>query len=201
MTRKDKAIEFFENHFNCSQSVFAAFAADLNLPEDTCLKIATPFGAGISRQQLTCGAVTGALMVLGMHFGKGCQDADEKKQETYNKTLEFVERFRGKNGSISCRDLLEGLNMNNPEEYALIQDRNMFTTHCKVFVTDAVSIVEKITNPFEFITLEDEEKQRLSESGRFSLFLRVFHCIDWNHRRLGQYPGPNRGGFHLYRPG
>ncbi len=145
MTRQEKALQLFENNFNCSQSVFAAFAADLNLPEDTCLKIATPFGAGISRQQLTCGAVTGALMVLGMCFGKGRQDADAKKQETYNITIEFLKRFRGKNRSIACRDLLEGLNMNNPEEFALIQERNMFTTHCNCFVTDAVSILEEIT--------------------------------------------------------
>lgn len=145
MTRQEKALELFENNFNCSQSVFAAFAADLNLPEDTCLKIATPFGGGMAREQLTCGAVTGALMVLGICFGKGRQDADAKKLETYNKTLEFLKRFREKNGSITCRDLLEGLSMNNPEEYALINERKMFTTHCNRFVTDAVSILEEIT--------------------------------------------------------
>ena len=145
MTRQKKALELFENNFNCSQSVFASFASDMNLPEDTCLKIATPFGGGIAREQLTCGTVTGALMVLGAFFGKGRDDSDEKKQETYNRAHEFMKRFREKNGSITCRDLLEGLSMNDPEEYALIKERNMFATHCNCFVTEAVSILEEIT--------------------------------------------------------
>lgn len=145
MTRQEKALELFENNFNCSQSVFASFAADLDLPENTCLKIATPFGGGIGRQQLTCGAVTGALMILGMYFGKGLTDDDQKKKYTYDKTNEFLKRFREKNGSITCRDLLEGLNMNDPDEYATIKERNMFATHCNCFVKDAVKITEEIT--------------------------------------------------------
>lgn len=142
MTRAEKAKFLFENNFNCAQSVFAAFATDLDLPEDTCLKIATPFGAGMGRQQLTCGAVTGALMVIGMYFGKGRFDEESRKKETYEKTTEFFRLFNEKNGSTSCRDLLEGLNLRNPEEYTLIKERNMFTSHCKCFVSDAVQITE-----------------------------------------------------------
>jgi C_GCAxxG_C_C family probable redox protein len=145
MTRSDKAQSLFENDFNCSQSVFAAFAADMNLSENVCLKIATPFGAGMARRQLTCGAVTGALMVLGMHYGKGLNDLEQQKRDTYEKTNLFLTRFQERNGSLTCLDLLEGLRLNNPEDYEQIKARNMFVTHCRRFVREAVQIAEELT--------------------------------------------------------
>jgi C_GCAxxG_C_C family probable redox protein len=65
MKRTEQAENYFSNHFNCSQSVLSAFASDLRLSIDNSLKVACAFGAGMGRQQHTCGAVTGALMAIG----------------------------------------------------------------------------------------------------------------------------------------
>ena len=79
MTKSEKAINYFQNSFNCAQAVFTPFGLDMGVPEDHCLKIACAFGAGMGRQQCTCGAVTGAMMVLGLHFGKGMGDDNFEK--------------------------------------------------------------------------------------------------------------------------
>ncbi len=83
MNRSEKALFYFDNHFNCAQSVLVVFAEEAGFSEDEALRIATAFGGGIGRQQFTCGAVTGAAMALGLRFGKGKEDHVVKKMITY----------------------------------------------------------------------------------------------------------------------
>jgi C_GCAxxG_C_C family probable redox protein len=144
MKKADKANEYFRNKFNCSQSVFTVFGTDFGLSENECLKIGCAFGAGMGRLQLTCGAVTGALMALGLKYGKATGDPEDKKQETYIKTREFFTEFIKIHGSSVCRELLKGLDINDPDDYKKIIEQNLFKTHCEKYVTDAVRIVEKM---------------------------------------------------------
>ena len=142
--RSERALEYFSNNFNCSQAVLASFGQDFGLSEDDCLKIGCAFGGGMGRQQHTCGAVTGALMVLGLKFGKARYDPEEKKLETYAKTQEFLREFQKEHGSINCRELLNGLNMNDPDDYLKIQELNLFITSCNKYVADAARITEAL---------------------------------------------------------
>jgi C_GCAxxG_C_C family probable redox protein len=144
MNKSDKAIEYFRNKFNCSQSVFTVFGTDHGLSENDCLKIGCAFGGGMGRQQYTCGAVTGALIVLGMKYGKALNDQEEKKQNTYLKTREFFSAFEKLHGSVNCLELLNSLDMNNPEDNKKITDQNLFEINCEKYVSDAVNILEKI---------------------------------------------------------
>ena len=79
MKKSEKAVEYFRNKFNCSQSVFTVFSPDYSFSENDSLKVSCAFGGGMGRQQLTCGAVTGALMAIGLKYGKGINDAEEMK--------------------------------------------------------------------------------------------------------------------------
>ena len=144
MDRSEKALSYFDNKFNCSQSVLTAFAEELGLTEDESLRIATAFGGGMGRQQHTCGAVTGAAMALGLKYGKGKNDSDDKKMLTYDKTVELFEEFTRLNGSTSCRTLLNDLDMRNENELSLINEQNLFHTNCRKYVADAVKLIEKI---------------------------------------------------------
>jgi C_GCAxxG_C_C family probable redox protein len=146
MKRTEKAIGYFRNNFNCSQSVLSAFGPDYGLSEDSCLKLACAFGAGMGRKQLTCGALTGALMVLGLKYGKATGDPDEKKQETYQKTREFFKEFEKIHGSSSCLELLDRLDINNPDDHQKIKDRGLFEKRCEEYVSDAVKIVERLVS-------------------------------------------------------
>jgi C_GCAxxG_C_C family probable redox protein len=98
----------------------------------------------MGRMQHTCGAVTGALMALGLKHGKGLFDDDSKKQETYALTRRFCDEFRDGHGSLNCRDLLLGLDMNDPEENQKIKELGLHSTHCARYVKSAVVIVEAL---------------------------------------------------------
>jgi len=144
MEKQEKALEYFRNKFNCSQAVFTVFGKENGLSEDDCLKISCAFGGGMGRQQLTCGAVTGALMVLGLKYGKALNDPDEKKQHTYALTREFFQRFTELNGSVNCKALLDGLDMNDTDDNQKIMERKLFDIKCEKYVADAVKILETI---------------------------------------------------------
>jgi C_GCAxxG_C_C family probable redox protein len=144
MTKSEKAMALFSKGFNCSQSVLAAFSEEFDLPEELGLRISCPFGGGMGRRQLTCGAVTGALLVIGLKYGMGREDDIEKKVNTYKKTNEFFDAFKQHNGSLSCKDLLQGLDMNKPADLAKIDELNLFQTNCCKCVQDAVEILEKM---------------------------------------------------------
>jgi C_GCAxxG_C_C family probable redox protein len=144
MDKTRLALDYFRNSFSCSQSVLAAFGPEYGLSEDDCLRIATAFGGGLGRQQLICGAVTGALMVLGLRYGKGLNDPEEKKRNTYRLTKEFIDEFKGLNDSANCLDLLEGLDMNKPDDNKKIVERNYYEIRCEKYVSDAVNILMKI---------------------------------------------------------
>ena len=148
MDKKNTALKYFRGHFNCSQAVFTVFGTDDALSEEQCLKTACGFGAGIGRQQLTCGAVTGAAMALGLRYGKGINDNEEKKTETYARVRKLFSEFCKKNGSVSCRELLQGFDMNNPEEHQRIVEMRLFEVLCEKYVTDAVEITEEIISKF-----------------------------------------------------
>ena len=93
MDRAEKALDYFDNHFNCSQSVLTSFADELGLTEDESLRVASAFGGGMGRQQFTCGAVTGASMAIGLKFGKGKNDKEDNKTDTYENTTTLLNEF------------------------------------------------------------------------------------------------------------
>ena len=109
--RIETAVSRFAEGFNCSQAVFSAYAEGLET--ETALKIASGFGGGMGRMAETCGAVTGAMMVLGLRFGAASPDR-EAKELIYARIREFADRFKARNGSLDCRDLL-GCDISTPE--------------------------------------------------------------------------------------
>ena len=139
---KEKALTCFQNNFNCSQSVLCALSHRTGLSEDASLKIATAFGTGIARNQLVCGAVTGALMAIGLKHGMGLDSALENKKNTYNIANDFIDEFKVKHKSIVCLDLL-GVDMNTPEGQKKFERENLIVTKCGCFVADAAEIAEK----------------------------------------------------------
>ncbi len=104
--RVEKAGELFKQGYNCSQSVFLAFADKYGIDEDMALKLACSFGGGISRLREVCGAVSGMALVCGLETGNTDPGNQEGKKENYSKMRELAARFEEENGSIICRQLL-----------------------------------------------------------------------------------------------
>ncbi len=144
MDFKESARQCFSGPGNCSQSVFSVFAKNLGLELDTALKVASAFGGGMGRRQHTCGAVTGALMAIGLRYGMGTEGEVARKEKTYQLAGQFMDEFTRRHGSLSCRDLLEGLSMTDPDDLRLIEEKGLFRTSCVSYVTDAVEILESV---------------------------------------------------------
>ena len=105
----ERAKELFLGGYNCSQAVLLAFDDVTNLDEKTAAALASSFGGGMGRMREVCGAVSGALMVLGLAKGYTSPKDNEMKKEHYALVQEFAKRFKAENGSIICRELLEGV--------------------------------------------------------------------------------------------
>jgi len=138
------AAEKFGSGYNCSQSVLSVFAEDFGMTKDCCLRLASPFGSGIARMQETCGAVTGALMVIGLKYGKGEHGLESDKANAYKMSLQLISKFKERHQSINCFELLDNLDINTPEGIAEIQKRKLFRCKCSIYVQDAVEIAESI---------------------------------------------------------
>jgi C_GCAxxG_C_C family probable redox protein len=133
------AQDLFTQGFSCSQAVFSAYAPRLGIDAETALKLASPFGGGVARQGDVCGAVTGALLALGL--GRGSATVEEK-DETYCLAEDFIQRFRECHGSILCRELI-GHDLSVPGGLQSAREQKVFNTICPGLVKDAVEIVSE----------------------------------------------------------
>ena len=131
------AQERFAQKFNCSQSVFSAYASKLGIQDEIALKLASPFGGGTAHQGHVCGAVTGALMVLGLQKGNV---TPETKEETYRLAEEFIEKFQELHGSILCRELI-GHDISQPGELEKAREKGVIANTCPGLVKDATELV------------------------------------------------------------
>jgi C_GCAxxG_C_C family probable redox protein len=134
----EDALDVFSQKFNCSQSVFSAFATRLGLDKETALKLASPFGGGVARRGEICGAVSGALLVLGLARGA---DEPAGKDEIYRLSQEFMRLFEEKHDTVICRDLLS-CDIGTPDGWQMAKEAGKFTTICPVLVRDAAEIVQ-----------------------------------------------------------
>lgn len=142
-TKADAAVKRFVDGFNCSQAVLSTYGPAFGLEPELALKISSPFGAGIGRMGETCGAVTGAIMVLGLRSGRTRVEDKDAQEKVYRHANEFVDSFKRRNGSISCADLI-GYDLSKPEELNLARETGAFRTRCPKFVKDAGQILEEL---------------------------------------------------------
>ena len=139
MQKTDYGANAFLNGFYCSQSVFSAFSEDYGLDTATACKIAGGLGSGARAAEL-CGAVSGAVLAIGLRYGHGTADDGNARQKCNTETEEFVNRFRAANGSLVCRDLLE-CDISTPEGMENARANDLFRTKCKGLVVSAIQIL------------------------------------------------------------
>ena len=108
MSRAERAKEYFIQGYACSQAVALAFSDMIDMDENTIAKIALPFGGGMGRLRLTCGALSGMAMVIGAVFADA-ENTPENKKKTYAITQELCQRFKEEYGSMLCGELLAGM--------------------------------------------------------------------------------------------
>jgi len=129
----------FDQGFNCAQAVLSAFASEAGLAEESALRLASPFGGGIGRRGQVCGALSGALMALGLRRGN---DTPQGKEETYRLAGEFVKIFEERNGSILCRDLI-GYDLSTVDGLQAARESEIFSLVCPALVESTAELLEE----------------------------------------------------------
>ncbi len=143
MSRAEEAKKQFEKGFICAPAVLSTYGEQLGLEKALALKIACGFGGGIGRMGKTCGAVTGAVMVIGLKHGQVDLADEESRQRTYTLVKEFVDRFTALHGSIECKELI-GYDLSNSGELRLARESGVLQNKCPAFVYDSARILEDI---------------------------------------------------------
>lgn len=143
MSRPDCAVSLFRQGFSCSQAVAAAFAADYGLDRETALRLSQGFGGGIARQADWCGALTGAILVIGLKHGRIRPEDAAARDKTYALVKELIARFTAKHGQVKCRDLL-GCDLGTPEGQKKVDELRLHQTKCEDFVRDAARLLEEL---------------------------------------------------------
>ena len=138
-SRADDALECFKSGFYCSQALLSAYCDDL-MDKDTAMKVSVGLAAGMGRLGATCGAVTGAYLVIGLRYGNCSAEDKEAVEKTFSLVQEFDKRFKEKHGSTGCRELL-GVDMLHGDQ-VLAKER--VKALCPGLVKDAAEILEDI---------------------------------------------------------
>ncbi len=110
-TKAEKARAYFDQGYNCAQAVFAAFADEVGMDEQTALRLSSSFGGGMGGLREVCGAVSGMFMVMGMLEGYDRPDDPKAKSAHYARLQQMAGRMTDRYGTLICRDLLKNNNV------------------------------------------------------------------------------------------
>jgi C_GCAxxG_C_C family probable redox protein len=136
------AVELFKSGFHCSQAIFAAFSEEYGFPKETALKLACPFGGGIGGYGRTCGALTGAIMVIGLKYGSSVATDIEAKTRSRLKTRKLIETFEKAHQSCNCNDLV-GFDRTNMMGAELMAKLPYFHSTCPKFLETVIVFLEE----------------------------------------------------------
>jgi C_GCAxxG_C_C family probable redox protein len=137
----EQTVVCFKKGLNCAQAMLSTYGPQFGLGREDAIRIARAFGSGMGMGE-TCGAVTGALMVIGLKHAK-LKDSFFSKDKTEDIAREFVERFKARNKTTECKELL-GCDVSLFEGLKTAKKEKHFKRRCPTFVRDAAEIVEEI---------------------------------------------------------
>ena len=143
MSKAKEADKQFEKGYSCAPSVLSAYSEQFGLKKELALRIACGFGGGIGRTGGTCGAVTGAVMVIGLKHGQADVADDKSRQETHKLVKEFIDKFEALHRSVECRELI-GYDLSKPDEFESARASSDVERKCRGFVHDAARILEDV---------------------------------------------------------
>jgi len=143
MDRCALAHQYHKQGYNCAQSVAGAFAELTGLEPERLFAAAGGFGGGVgtSHEEL-CGAISGALLVLGLLHPHTRAEDRAGKREISGLAKEFRRRFQETFGHTRCGDLLRARPGAGEKTPAAL--RLGLTAHCDIMIVTAVELLETL---------------------------------------------------------
>ena len=139
VVNKEEIAKLFRDGLNCAQIVLSHFCEKHHMEKTEAIRIGCGFGGGVRNGEL-CGAVSGAVMVIGLKYGNENSENVTNKLLCHEKTVEFTKKFKEINGSIVCRDLLQ-CDISTEDGMNKAKDQNLFQTLCVDMVASAIDIL------------------------------------------------------------
>ena len=139
-SKVNEAVACFNSGFNCSQAILSTYCEQFGLNKETALKLSCGFGAGMGRLGETCGAVTGAYLLIGLIHGNCLTQDNKSKEKAYILVQEFADDFKERNKTTICRELLGVDLLTGDKQYAAGRVKEI----CSKMVQDAAEIIEDI---------------------------------------------------------
>jgi C_GCAxxG_C_C family probable redox protein len=115
MDIQKKVQEYFDGGYNCCESVVLAVCDYFGIDKEMPLRIATPFGSGMSKNASNCGALSAAFICSGMKNGRS--SSEDPREPSYIPADVIFNKFKEKYNTVSCGDIT-GIDMRDPEVVA-----------------------------------------------------------------------------------
>ncbi len=141
MNNAERTVQLFANGLNCSQAILTVFGEQYGLAPNMVERIGRPLGGGMGRMAKTCGAITAAVLILGL--AKDHQDEAEARKVSFSHVQELFRRFEAKHGTTECKSLL-GADMSTEAGLKKVQVEKLVSKVCPAFVKDAANILETL---------------------------------------------------------
>ena len=135
------ALGYVDEGFLCVEAVFKTLADLHGTESDLIPKVATGFAAGVARTSNICGAVSGAILGLGLWYGRNEPVEGERKVYWYSR--KFIDEWEKNHSSTNCTELL-GVDIDTTEGNDTFYAENMWENNCKRYISEAVGLAYDI---------------------------------------------------------
>ena len=159
MDRAKRAEENFKSGLNCAQSVVLAFSDLTGMSEEDLLRVSAPFGGGVGRMREICGTVSAMAMVAGLLFYHAKTPTLAEKSALYAREQELAARFREKEGSIVCRELLAGVTSDCSPQAEARTPEYYKKRPCSMLCAEAAKILEEYLQEQGILDAEGEVRK------------------------------------------
>jgi C_GCAxxG_C_C family probable redox protein len=142
-SRAETALSMMGKYGSCCSGVLGAYASEFGLESGHVAGLGRGMAGGIGGSGNVCGAVSGAILVIGLKTTNEDDIEDfEAGFETMEKAREFVARFEELNSSIECRELI-GYDISSREKSEAAMKEGVFAK-CPGYVASAVTILDEM---------------------------------------------------------
>jgi len=142
MNRVEKTVDLHENGgLNCSQAILTAFGESFGMDPETAKLLGRPWGGGLGHLGITCGYLTGAVLVLAQAINN--KDERQARKDSFQAVQELFRRFKKRHGTVMCKELL-GADFSTEEGTKKIREEQLVAKHCYGYARDAAEILEEL---------------------------------------------------------
>jgi C_GCAxxG_C_C family probable redox protein len=142
MSKVDEAVDCFCRGAACSQAIVGTYGPALGLPREQAMKLASGFAGGM-RLGETCGAVTGAFMLIGLKYAAADCDQRDRRESVYAAIRQFTDQFRQRDHSVVCKELI-GCDISTPQGAREALQKGVYRNICPDLVRHAAEIIEQM---------------------------------------------------------